>query len=107
MTESYRLVMQEDMNIYHTADQFRQINEALADYEALELDLSQVTEMDATGLQLLIHFKRESRRLGKEAHIVGHGYAVREAIDLTNLAAWLGDPIVLDGPAQTQSQGGR
>lgn len=102
MADCHRLTVQEDMNIYHAADQFRLINDALAENDAVELDLSQVVDMDATGLQLLIHFKRESRRLGKVARITGHGPTVREVIDLTHLAGWLGDPIVFDGRNQAQ-----
>lgn len=99
MSEAHRLILQDDMTIYHAAEQFQLINSALADHEAVELDLSRVGDMDATGLQLLILFKRESERLGRPGRIVGHGQSVREVIDLTNMAAWLGDPIIIDSQA--------
>lgn len=95
MAEPHRLTFQEDMTIYNAAVQKQQLAEALAGNEVLELDLSRVAEMDTAGLQLLILFKRETQRLGKEGRVVGHSPAVREVIDFLNLAAWLGDPMVI------------
>ena len=39
--------------------------------------------------------KREARRLDKEAQIVAHSEAVREVLDLYNMAAAFGDPLLI------------
>ncbi len=95
MTTSQRLTLQEDLTIYHALEQKRQLLDALAQADALELDLSQVAEMDTAGLQLLILLKREAQKAGKQATIVAHSQAVRSVIDFCNLAAYLGDPLVI------------
>lgn len=103
--ESHRLAFSGEMTIYQAADQKAALMNAIADTETLELDLTQVSEMDSAGLQLLILFKRETQRQGKAGHIVGHSAAVQELIDFVNLAAWLGDPMVIP-PGSTPGKDG-
>ena len=101
MPNSQRITLQEDLTIYHALEQKTHLLEALAQADALELDLSQVSEMDTAGLQLLILLKREAQKAGKQATIVAHSQAVRSVIDFCNLAAYLGDPLVI--PAREQA----
>lgn len=90
-----RLAITEDLTIYHALDQKQVLISALENTEALELDLSQVGEMDTAGLQLLILAKREAARLGKQLAIVAHSPVVRQTIDFCNLAAFFGDPVII------------
>ena len=69
--------------------------DALAAADELELDLLQVGEIDTAGLQLLILLKKEAQRAGKQVTVVAHSQAVRSVIDFCNLAAELGDPLVI------------
>ena len=46
-------------------------------------------------LQLLILLKKEAQRTGKRLSIVAHSQSVRAVIDFCNLAAELGDPLVI------------
>ena len=52
-------------------------------------------DIDTAGLQLLILLKKEAQRAGKRVAIVAHSQAVRSVIDFCNLAAELGDPLVI------------
>ena len=83
------------MTIYHALDQKQQLLDALASADELELDLMQVGEIDTAGLQLLILLKKEAQRTGKRLSIVAHSQSVRAVIDFCNLAAELGDPLVI------------
>ena len=69
--------------------------DALGSTDELELDLMQVGDIDTAGLQLLILLKKEAQRTGKRLSIVAHSQAVRAVIDFCNLAAELGDPLVI------------
>ena len=60
-----RLSLTEDLTIYHALEQKTILLDALADADDLELDLMQVGEIDAAGLQLLILLKKEAQRAGK------------------------------------------
>lgn len=98
MPNRQRITLQEDLTIYHALEQKGCLLDALNQADEVELDLSQVSEMDTAGLQLLILLKREAQKAGKQAIIVAHSQAVRSVIDFCNLAAYLGDPLVI--PAQ-------
>ena len=89
------LTLTEDLTIYHALEQKSALLNALADTDDLELDLMHVGEIDTAGLQLLILLKKEAQRAGKTISIVAHSQSVRAVIDLCNLAAELGDPLII------------
>ncbi len=92
------LILEGALTIYRAQELKEQLLGALHDKPELQLDLSQVTEMDSSGLQLLYLAKREATRANQALRIVAHSDAVREVIDLCNLNAWFGDPTLI--PAQ-------
>ena len=89
------LSLTEDLTIYHALEQKNALLAALAGTDDLELDLMHVGEIDTAGLQLLILLKKEAQRAGKTISIVAHSQSVRAVIDFCNLAAELGDPLVI------------
>lgn len=95
MSVSQTFSVGQDMTIYHAIEQKERLLEALSANDELELDLMQVQEIDTAGLQLLILLKKEAVRLGKKVSIVAHSDAVRSVIEFCNLAAELGDPLVI------------
>lgn len=97
---STRLSFLEDLTIYNAMEQKQQLVKALEACRTIELDLSQVGEIDTSGLQLLILAKREAARLNKELTIVAHSPAVRQTLDFCNLATFFGDPMVISAHEQ-------
>ncbi len=95
MSTKAPLVVSQPLTIYHALEQKQQLLDALASTDELELNLSQVAEMDAAGLQLLVLLKKEAQRCGKRVRIVAHSQAVSSLIDFCNMAAELGDPVVI------------
>jgi len=89
------LYLTEDLSIYHANEHKQLLLDALSSTDHLELDLSQVSEIDSAGLQLLILLKKEAQRAGKRISIVAHSQSVRSVIDFCNLAAELGDPLLI------------
>ena len=90
-----RMVLDSEMTIYNAGDLKQKLFDALLQAPALEIDLSQVREIDTAGIQLLMMVKRESQSRGRSLAIVAHSPAVREALDFYNLAAFFGDPLVI------------
>ncbi len=90
-----KLRIQGDMTIY-TAEELRQelLNEIVGD-EEVEIDLSEVHEMDTAGFQLLVMAKRECEKAGRPLSFVSHSAEVMEVLELYNMAAYFGDPVVL------------
>jgi anti-anti-sigma factor len=93
--EVARLALEEDLTIYNAVEIKRRLLEAVRTPRALELDLSQVGEMDTAGFQVLILAKRESQRLGHDLRLVAHSQAVRDVLDIYNMLAYFGDPLVI------------
>ncbi len=85
----------EDMTIYNAAVQKQMLLEALAECDELDLDLSQVAEMDTAGFQVLLLAKREALKAGKAVNLSAHSKAVTELLDLYNMASYFGDPMVI------------
>lgn len=100
-TEVGRLTLEADLTIYNAVDTKRQLLDAVHANKTVELDLSQVGEMDTAGFQLLVLAKRECQKLDRTLRIVAHSPAVREVIDFYNMAAFFGDPLVI--PAAERS----
>ena len=89
------ITINEDMTIYNAATQKPMLLEALADCQELDLDLSQVSEMDTAGFQVLLLAKREALKANKTVRLTAHSKAVTELLDLYNMASYFGDPMVL------------
>lgn len=95
MNEKHRLNWNEDLTIYHALEHKERLLAALETGNGLELDLSQVNEIDTAGLQLLILAKQEAARQNKSLAIIAHSPSVRETLDFCNLTAFFGDPVVI------------
>lgn len=88
--------IQDDMTIYTV----HELKEAFLNYcnsgvpEVL-VDLSDVTELDSAGLQLLLLLKSESKKRAFNLRIVGHSQAIIEVFELLKLSMYFGDPVVI------------
>ncbi|MDX8400232.1 MAG: STAS domain-containing protein [Gallionellaceae bacterium] len=89
------IVIEEDMTIYNAAAQKLMLLEALQECQQLDLDLSQVSEMDTAGFQLLLLSKREALKANKTINLTAHSKVVTELLDLYNMASYFGDPLVI------------
>lgn len=61
----------------------------------IDIDLSDVSEIDSAGLQLMVMTKREAMRAGKNVRFVRHSDAVLDLIDLCDLSGFFGDPVLI------------
>ncbi len=90
------------MTIYEASAQKEDLLKAFNGVDELEIDLSGVTEMDSAGLQLLVLLKREALRESKQVRLVAHSAASLEVLDVYNLAAYFGDPLVIASRAKAE-----
>jgi anti-anti-sigma factor len=84
-----------ELTMYTVIDARALLQETLLLCQEIEIDLSEVAEIDSAGLQLLIQAKREGARIGMPVRLVSHSPAVQEIIDLYRLAPEFGDPMVM------------
>lgn len=86
-----------EMTIYTAAEQKQQLMSFIESGKALEINLSQVSELDAAGTQLLILAKQEAARTQKNLRYVMHSNAVIDVLELANLTTVFGDPLFISG----------
>lgn len=85
---SPRLRIEGEMTIFRAAELKPQL---LADPPPHEIELDGVTEIDTSGVQLLLLAQREARAAGRALHLLAPSAAVSAAIDLLHLRPSFGD----------------
>ena len=90
-----QLAPEGELTIFTAADLKAQLAAALEVSPELEINLSQISEMDSAGLQLLIVAKNECQARNGSLRLTGHSPAVMEVLDICNMAAFFGDPVVI------------
>ncbi len=90
-----RIAIEGELTIYTALELKDRLLTALSSSEELELDLSEVGEIDAAGLQLLVMVKQQATNLGKVLRITGHSPVVVELLDLSGLSGFFGDPLLI------------
>ncbi|CAN0622789.1 protein of unknown function [Burkholderia multivorans] len=86
-----------EMTIYRAAELRMLLSDALAKTGDIELQLDAVTEIDSTGVQLLMSAKKTAREKQQALHIVGYSPEVLEVFGSLGLA-----PHLDDVPSSTQ-----
>jgi anti-sigma B factor antagonist len=84
-----------ELTIYTAASEKQSLQAFLETSDDLELNLSQVSEMDSAGLQVLIVLKQEAARRNKKLRYAMHSKAVLEVLEMSNMTSSFGDQIVL------------
>jgi anti-anti-sigma factor len=79
------LAVEGEMTIYRAAELHPVLLDAVRTHDAPALDLSEVTEFDCAGMQLLLVARREAQRLGKQLVLQGASPAVLDAFALLGM----------------------
>jgi len=88
----HRLGLAGDFCIVAAAELRERLLAALAEADALEVDLAAVTEMDSAGVQLMLAATRSAAAAGKSLRFVAAAPAVVDILTLCNLADLLAAP---------------
>ena len=94
--ETVSLSLSGDLTIYEAEAIKKGILDAVyQEGKNLEINLSEIDEIDACGIQVLMLAKRECEKLDKKMELVSHSSAVLEIIDVFHLAEYFGDPLLI------------
>ena len=88
-----------ELSIYTVAALRQQLLDAFEAAAEVDVDLSEVSEMDSAGMQLMVAAKREAALRGKALRFSGHSPAVFDVLELCQLSGHLGDPLLIRSPA--------
>ena len=89
------LRLEGEMTIFTATDTKERLLAPLSSCQQIDVDLSQVSEIDSAGLQLMLLVKREATAQGKDIRFVGHSQAVLDVLELCQLTGYFGDPVVM------------
>lgn len=90
-----QLAVNDEMTIYTAATFKEEFLGHLAGCQEMEVNLSGVSEMDSAGLQIMLMLRLEASRTDKQVQFTNHSEAVIDVLEMLNLAAHFGDPIIL------------
>jgi anti-anti-sigma factor len=90
-----RVAVDGEMTIFNAQELKAALLAPLVEHDDIEIDLSTVSEIDSAGLQIMVLLKLEALTRSKMLRFTGHSLAVREIIDLCDLGAFFGDPVVI------------
>ncbi len=80
-----RLGVAGDMTIYSAEEMLTTCTPYLGDYEEFEINLSEVSDIDSAGIQLLFLFERKSRQSKKHTRLIDPSESVNEVLKLFRL----------------------
>jgi anti-sigma B factor antagonist len=86
-----------EMTIYTAAEQKDYLLAYINSGSELEINLSEVSELDTAGTQLLVMAKQEATRKQKKLKFTMHSNAVLDVLELANLTTAFGDPLFISG----------
>lgn len=90
------VAIQDEMTIFVAQEMHEALMPVLMEASDIEIDLSQVTEMDGAGLQLMLSTKLTANKRGASLSFVRHSAVVQEVLDLTDTIGIFGDPVVME-----------
>jgi anti-anti-sigma factor len=88
------------LDIYAATAVRERLVSLLQQHPVLELQLSEVDEIDTAGLQVLLAAKQMASNLGHVLKLTSHSAAVLDTLQLCNLLPYFGDPVVEHGSAK-------
>ncbi|MBU0602615.1 MAG: STAS domain-containing protein [Gammaproteobacteria bacterium] len=89
------LSVQGELTIFGAADAYGVLTRVLSEKRDLRVNLSRVSELDSSGVQLLLAAKNAAQRHGQRFELVAHSPAVLDVMDLLQLGPVFGDPVVV------------
>lgn len=84
-----------EMTIFVAEELHHALQEPLSKGLNIDFDLSNVSEIDAAGLQLMVLAKQACVKSGSQLNFLNHSTAVQDVLELTDLGGYFGDPIIL------------
>lgn len=95
MDAEYQLEIEGDMTIYEAGEIKDLFVSALNDHKSINVNLSAVSEIDSSGLQLMVSLKSDAEEQDKKIQFSSHSQAVIDFLDLFDMTSYFGDPIVI------------
>lgn len=94
-----RVVLTGELCVHTAAEARERLLAAFSVADDIEVVLTDVTAIDTAGVQLMVATKREATVRDKTVSFTGHSQAVVATLDLCDLCAYFGDPVLIHSRA--------
>ncbi len=84
-----------ELTIYSAAQLKDELLALLRTSPIVNVNLAQVSDIDTSGLQILIMMKNEADILQHDVNFIEHSASVLNVFELMNMVRFFGDPLVL------------
>jgi len=84
-----------EMCIYNASELKQKLLAVLDDPRELVINLSNVTEIDSAGIQLLMMAKKERAKRGMALKLMNHNGSVLDIFELMDLVGYFNEPVML------------
>jgi anti-sigma B factor antagonist len=84
-----------EINIYNATKLKTLLDNLIYDKRCMEINLSEVSEIDSSGIQLLMFIKQERSKKNLHLSLVQHSNAVLDAFEFLGLVSYFNDPVLL------------
>lgn len=91
--EQLMLKLDGELTIYEARNLFEQLTPFVSHSEKIAIELSQVTALDSSCIQVLMAFKKA--RIEQGCELIHHSEVVVDVLGKLGLVGWFHDPIVL------------
>jgi anti-sigma B factor antagonist len=91
----HRVYIEGEMTIYRAAEIKETLLTPIVELAVIEFDLSRVTALDSSGVQLLMLAKRTAQARHSELRLVAHSPAVLDVMELLNLGSYFDNARVI------------
>lgn len=95
MDAEYQLEIEGDMTIYEAGELKELFVSVLGNHKHINVNLSAVSEIDSSGLQLMVSLKNDAEEQDKQVQFSSHSQAVIDFLDLFDMTSYFGDPVVI------------
>jgi len=85
-----------DMTIYEAGEVRDLFMNALSEKKNINVNLSNVSEIDSAGIQLMVSLKNNASENDLSVQYRSHSQSVIGLLDLFDMTSYFGDPIVLE-----------
>lgn len=85
-----RMRIEGELTIYKAAEAMEQLIPYWNDFQRFEIDLSEITDIDTAGVQLLLIFSRKTEGMENGIRLLGTSQPVNEALIIYRLAPRFG-----------------
>ncbi len=97
--QHYQVKISGEITIFEAKILYEECVRFVTNAQCIECDLSEVSEIDSAGLQVLVALKKYAIEKKFNFSLINHSESVQALLDLSQLVNFFGDPVLIKSNA--------